>query len=157
MTYPLKLLSLLGSTLAGIMLAGNCSALVLDAMPSYSISPSLNGLNISYFAKQDQVKINLYLVNHERFPVLCDAEYSGGPDKVDTPEQTVATDRAVEFRFPYPKAADNVVIQLICKKPDNTSDADTDTQETATPGAKAPDHAEPAAVKIIETDLSVKY
>jgi len=137
---------------ASTFLASNCFALVVQDLPAYSIQPSINGLNIAYFAEQDKVKITLYLVNHERFSVLCDARYQGGPDSKDTREQTALPEKAIAFAFSYPSKTKQVVVELICVKP-----AIETTNDIATPDIKTPE-AEPSRTSpVIETDLAVPH
>jgi len=93
-----------------------------EAPPPHSLSPTLNGLNISSMVKKDRVKIMLYVVNHEAFPVVCDAQYSSGPEKQDAADITFPPGKADVFRFNYGRNGDKVLLELICVNPaKNTS------------------------------------
>lgn len=100
------------------LLASTASLAMPDAPPSHSFSPTLNGLNIATLVKKDRVKITLYVVNHETFPVLCDAQYSSGPEKQDAPEITLPANKADAFKFVYGRRGDSVSLNLICINPD---------------------------------------
>lgn len=85
--------------------------------PSYSISPSFNGLNITYFAKQDTFKIVLYVINHEKFPVICDAHYASGSDKQNVREETLEAEKGTAFKFTYGRHGNHIQLKLLCVKP----------------------------------------
>lgn len=114
-----------------------------DIVPPHSLSPALNGLNIATMVKKDRAKIMLFVINHEKFPVLCDAQYRSGPQKKDTAAIVIAADKADAFKFSYGRSGDDVLLQLICidpaKQSDSPTDAptehefDTDTPADATP------------------------
>ena len=89
--------------------------------PPHSLVPTLSGLNISTFVKKDRVKIVLYVINHEKYPVLCDAEYISGPDKQNTAEKILQPDKADEFRFTYGRNGDDIQLFLQCIDPGQTS------------------------------------
>jgi len=99
--------------LLGTGLANPCLAMP-DVIPPASIEPSLNGLNIAYLFKQDKVKIIVYVVSHEKNPVICDTEYQGGPDKQHNAEQTVMPGKAVSFGYTYARKTGSIIIQLLC-------------------------------------------
>jgi len=94
-----RFLSLLA--LLACVVAAPASHAKVELIPPYSISPDINNLNISYFARQDKVKITLYVINHEKFPVICDTRYESGPDKQHKLEQHIAPDKAVSFSYDY--------------------------------------------------------
>jgi len=105
---------------AGLALSSRSHAGFDDPIPSYSIDPSLNGLNIAYFVKQDKVKATLYLVNHEKYAVICDAEYTSGPEKKRAHDQTIPTEKAVSFAFDYGRRASEIHLAIVCIKPDGS-------------------------------------
>lgn len=85
--------------------------------PSYSVSPSFNGLNITYFIKQDTFKISLYVINHEKFPVICDAHYTSGSDKQNIREETLESEKGTAFKFTYGRHGNHIQLKLLCVKP----------------------------------------
>jgi hypothetical protein len=99
------------------ILASSKSLALIDAPPPHSLSPNLNGLNISTMVKKDRVKIMLYVVNHESFPVVCDAQYRSGPEKQDVPQITLPSGKADVFKFGYGRNGDKVLLDLICIDP----------------------------------------
>jgi len=100
-----------------LLLASTQTLAVPAPEPTHSLSPTLNGLNISTMVKKDRVKIMIYVVNHEPFPVLCDAQYRSGQEKLDVPEITFPAGKADVFRFAYGRRGDHVVLRLICIDP----------------------------------------
>jgi hypothetical protein len=101
-----------------LLVATNGFALgTVDTIPASSISPDLSGLNISYFAKQDKIKITLYVINHEKNAVTCDTQYESGPDIKRGLEQTIQPEKAVAFSYDYSKDPHHVILQLKCILP----------------------------------------
>lgn len=92
-----------------------------DVPPPHSISPALNGLNVSTFVKKDRMRIVLYVFNHESFPVVCDAQYVSGPEEKDSREKTISAGKAEDFKFNYGRRGDEVVLRLICIDPQNNA------------------------------------
>lgn len=107
-----------------LCLAVNSQASILGSTPpAHSVSPELNGLNVTYLVKKDLIKIKLYVINHETFEVLCDAQYSSGPERQDAPEKIIPPNgKADKFWFNYGRHSDSIVIRLICVNPDNIPD-----------------------------------
>jgi hypothetical protein len=104
--------------IACLLIATNTFALgTVDTIPAYSISPDLSGLNISYFAKQDKIKITLYAINHEKIAVTCDTRYESGPDTKHGLEQTIQPEKAVAFSYDYSKDPHSITLQLKCILP----------------------------------------
>jgi len=89
--------------------------------PPHTLSSTLNGLNVATMVKKDRVKITLYVINHEKFPVICDAQYRSGQEKQDVPQITLPANKADTFRFTYGRRGDNVALQLICIDPGKTT------------------------------------
>lgn len=101
-----------------IMLLANTTTLAMpDAPPPHSLSPTLNGLDIATFIKKDRVKIALYVINHETFPVMCDTQYHSGPENQDAAEVTIPGGKADSFRFTYGRRGETVLLELICIDP----------------------------------------
>ena len=86
------------------------------SLPTYSISPTTNGLTINYFAKQDNAKISLYLVNQESFRVTCQARYESGPERKSSGEQILAPTKAVAFYFDYGRHSKDIKLAFVCIK-----------------------------------------
>lgn len=129
--------------LALLGMAANCLAMP-DTIPPVSVVPTLNGLNIAYLLKQDPIKVNIYVINHEKFPVICDTEYESGPDKKRSLERQVLPEKAISFGYDYAKKTGSIILQLVCVKPD------ADSTETTTP---QPD-TQPSAIPSIEKPAS---
>lgn len=85
--------------------------------PTYSVSPVFNGLNVTYYVKADTFKIALYVINHETYPVICDANYSSGPDKQNKAEETINPEKGTVFKFTYGRRSNHVLLRVICVKP----------------------------------------
>lgn len=98
-----------------------------EAPPPHSLSPTLNGLNIATMVKKDRAKISLYVINHEKIPVLCDAQYKSGPEKTDAPQITIPAGKADFFKFSYGRHGDDVLLQLVCIDPQKQADPHTQT------------------------------
>ena len=107
--------------IAATLLLVYASVFALPEAPvSHSVSPELNGLNINYLTKTDRIKISLYVVNHEPFPVLCDAQYQSGPDKQEVIEKTIpGQGKADSFKVHYGRRSESIILRLQCiKSPD---------------------------------------
>lgn len=114
-----------------------------EAPPPHSLSPILNGLNISTMVKKDRAKLTLYVINHEHFPVVCDAQYKSGPEKLDHPQITIPADKADFFKFNYGRHGDNIILQLICVDPQKQADPHSKTSPaTETPVLQNPAHSD---------------
>jgi hypothetical protein len=90
--------------------------------PPHSLSPTLNGLNIATLVKKDRAKLMLYVINHEKFPVLCDAQYKSGPEKSDQPQITIPAGKADFFKFNYGRHGDDILLELVCVDPRKQAD-----------------------------------
>ncbi len=101
-----------------------------DEPPNYSVNSIQNGLNVSHFVKRDRLKISLYLVNHETFPIVCDAQYTSGPDKQDAKDKTLKADKAVAFKFRYGRNTNTVKLTYICIDPAAESGEDNNDEQT---------------------------
>jgi len=101
----------------------------IDAPPPYKIRPILHGLNIHHFVKQDRAKTKLYLLNKEKFTVLCDAEYHGGPDHRNAREQYVEPGEAVIFKFSYGRAVKDFTLTYMCVNPDTYQKEDKQAED----------------------------
>lgn len=89
-----------------------------DAVPpTYSVSPTFNGMNVTYYVKADTFKISLYVINHETYPIICDANYSSGPDKQNKSEETLDPEKGAVFKFTYGRRSTHVLLRVICVKP----------------------------------------
>lgn len=97
--------------------------------PPHSLSPVLNGLNIATYIKKDRVKIMLYVINHEAFPVLCDAQFSSGQDKQEATEINIPADKADVFRFTYGRLGDSILLNLICIDPSKNLPPETPSND----------------------------
>lgn len=113
-----------------IVLLPSQAQAILDAAPPHSLSPILNGLNLNTMVKKDRIKIALYVINFEAFPVVCDAEYRSGPDIQNAGEITVAPNKIGEFRFNYGRSGDNVLLELMCIDPAKPASTPPDPTET---------------------------
>ena len=109
---------------------------------SYSVNPQLNGLNVSYYVKKTDLYITLFAFNHEKFPVLCDAQYHSGPDKTGGSEQLISPEQGADFRFRYGRGNDKGQIDVQCVKP-----------ATDNVPAQIPQHSDDVTIQ----DLSVPH
>lgn len=138
------------STLLFLLLASGTAHAMPEEPPPHSLSPQLSGLNISTYVKKDPIKIVLYVINHEKFEVLCDAQYRSGPDTQDLPEITIPAGKADAFRFTFGRRSESVLLNLICVDPRKQH-----TTATPAPDNMAPENMTPAeAVPTPETTTS---
>lgn len=112
------------------LLVATASFALPEVAPPHSLLPDLNGLNISTMVKKDRVKITLYVVNHEAFPVVCDAQYISGPEKQDVGEITLPAGKADAFKFGYGRHGDDVLLSLICIDPNKKSSTENPIDDT---------------------------
>jgi hypothetical protein len=125
------------------IMASNCLAMP-DTIPPAYVVPTLNGLNIAYLMKQDQIKVNIYVINHEKFPVICDTEYESGPDKKRSLEREVMPGKPVAFGYDYAKKTGHIILQLVCIK-SNPDSTDITTPPSDTPPSTTSSVAKPPA------------
>jgi len=114
---------ILTSSIASVALA------LRDEPPPFSISPSLNGLNVNYFTHQDRAKLALFVVNHEKSAITCDAEYTSGPEKQNKRDEIILPEKAIEFKFIYGRHGTNVFVSLVCVKSEPQPSAANNTPE----------------------------
>ena len=103
-----------------IGIVSNCLA-IPTTIPPASLAPTLNGLKISYFMKQNIIKVTTYVINNEAFPVICEMQYESGADKKHSVEQQIPPKKATSFSFDYAKESGSIILQLVCVKPDAES------------------------------------
>ena len=88
-----------------------------DVVPGSSVSTKLHHLNVTYHVKKNKLRITLYVINHESFPILCDAQYRSGPDKKNKPEKILKAGEVIPFIFYYDREKTFIHLALICEKP----------------------------------------
>jgi hypothetical protein len=104
--------------LASLMTFGGSALAIPPAPPPHTLFPELNGLDIAYVVKKDRMKIQIYVINREKFDVICDAQYINGPDKQDTREIIIpGNGKADKFRFNYGRGGESIHLRLLCVNP----------------------------------------
>ena len=123
--------------------------------PRYQVFPQLKGLVVNYNVSSSNVETTLYVTNHERRSVICDAnmitnrqETSNGRDTVIAPGKTAL------FSFRHGKSITDVRLYLMCEadKTATPEDSTTTAAEVAKPATKKTLPPAPA-IPVVEENL----
>ena len=123
--------------------------------PRYQVFPQLKGLVVNYNVSSSTVETTLYVTNHERRSVICDAnmitnrqETSNGRDTVIAPGKTAL------FSFRHGKSITDVRLYLMCEadKTATPEDSTTTAAEVAKPATKKTLPPAPA-IPVVEENL----
>ena len=132
-------------------------SLTLADGPHYQVFTQLKGLVVNYNVTTSNVETVLYATNHERAPVVCDAnlitnrqETSKGRDTIIAPGKTAT------FSFRHGKSITDVRLYLMCGATQNSA-ADSNASSEANAPTAAPKTEQPPAaqktIPVIEEDL----
>ncbi|MEZ5435311.1 MAG: hypothetical protein R3E67_01425 [Pseudomonadales bacterium] len=123
--------------------------------PNYRVFPQLKGLVVNYNVSTSNVETTLYVTNHERRSVICDAnmitnrqETSNGRDTVVPPGKTVL------FSFRHGKSITDVRLYLMCEADKNAPPEDSATSAAETQKNTTEKTPPPAPIiPVVEEDL----
>ena len=106
--------------------------------PEIGLRPQLNGLNVAYHSKSNVQFVKLFVINHEDFNIICDAQFESGPVKKSTRERVVDPGKATEFRFNYGRHTGSAYIRFICIPENNPQITDETVKEGESTEPKDP-------------------
>lgn len=112
--------------------------------PNYQVFPQLKNLKISYHVETRKKQTTIYVTNHEKSSVVCDAMLNTNKqEKIKKQETLVAPGKTISFSFIHGIAITDVRIYLMCE-----ARPESETEQTS-----SVQHATEIAPVVIEEDI----
>lgn len=123
--------------------------------PNYRVFPQLKGLVVNYNVSTSNVETTLYVTNHERRSVICDANMITNRQETSKGRDTVIpAGKTVPFSFRHGKSITDVRLYLMCEADKNAAPEDSTTSAAETQKTTS-DKTPPTApiIPVVEEDL----
>src|SRR5690606_24534565 len=89
---------------------------ILASGPQYQVLPQLKGLVVNYNVTSSSVETTLYVTNHERIPVVCDANMATNRQEISKGrDTTIAPGKTAAFSFRHGRSITDVRLYLMCE------------------------------------------
>jgi hypothetical protein len=102
--------------------------------PAYRVFPQLNALSVNYHVLSGEISTTLYAVNHESFPIICDAVMNNNKQEKNRGREThVEPGHTAAFTFKHRRWIESIELYLICERAKDAPPAASGQPAAGTP------------------------